>query len=294
MIKKVITCGILCILILVSGCSGVQKTFEPVGYDKVPAESSLGRGEMAVPSPPQEMPAPFQAKTDTPVSGQKESSEDSEQKIIRTASLSLEVSDVKDTAEEIERVAAENKGLIQSSSIYGGQNNQYSGSITIRVPSERFDDLITRINQEGKVISYSTSAQDVTEEYIDLNAQKRALTTQLEQYNRILTQAVNVSEILEVQREIERVQVDLDRIVGRMKYLENRISFSTVTITLSEPAQVITSSGQSVASVINEGISGFIEMITFLIIFVMTILPLIIIGTVVYLMYRQWNKKKQR
>ena len=65
---------------------------------------------------------------------------------------------------------------------------------------------------------------------------KQLFPNQLEQYNRILTQAVNVSEILEVQREIERIQVELDRITGKMKYLDTRIAFSVITIRLSEPS----------------------------------------------------------
>jgi hypothetical protein len=288
--KKIIICSILCLLILAAGCAGVEKS---TGYteDKISRSYDAGRGE-SLPSPPA-VTAGYASEPVSSVSRQKKESEESEQKIIRTASLSLEVPDVRKAAREIETVTTNNEGLIQSSSVYAGQNNQYSGTVTVRVPSGRFDTVLTQLNQYGRVLTTSTSATDVTEEYVDLVAQKNAFTTQLEQYNRILTKANNVSEILDVQKEIERVQVELDRIVGRMKYLDNRVSYSTITITLSEPAQVAASTGYSIVSVLNEGISGFIEMVTLIIIFFMTVLPLIIIGLLGYFGYRRWKRNQQ-
>ncbi len=181
---------------------------------------------------------------------------------------------------------------MQSSSVNAGQNDQYSGTVTIRIPSAQFDSALVQVKKLGKIISTSISAEDVTEEYVDLTAQKTALTNQLDQYNHILTQAVNVSEILEVQKEVERVQIELDRITGRMKYMDSRISFSTITIRLSEPAQVVTASSYSFASVISEGISGFTATLVWLVVVVMTLLPVFIIGGILYLIYRRIKLQK--
>jgi hypothetical protein len=281
-------------LILASGCTAVEKIKQPALYDEYEMDSGSAMHEaMPAPVPTQGLDSLYRSKGSESLSEGKEKSESIEQRIIKTASIKIEVVNVQQSISTIEIVAEENQGLIQSSSVYAGQNNQYSGSVTMRIPSSQFDGALSKISVIGKIISSSTSAEDVTEEYVDLAAQKTALTNQLEQYNRILTKAINVSEILEVQREIERVQVELDRIHGRIKYLDNRVSFSTITISLTEPAQVVTATGHSAASVISDGISGFIEMVVVIVVIIMTLLPLAILGGISYLIYRRWKNNQQ-
>ena len=215
-----------------------------------------------------------------------------EQKIIRIADIKAEVTNVSESAERVKEVAKRHDGQVQSSSVYAGSQNRYSGTVTIRVPAERFDDALADIVAIGRVLSSSVTADDVTEEYVDLVAQRDSLSNQLAQYNRLLAKGQNVSEILDVQKEIERVQVQLDRIVGRMKYLDSRTSFSTITISLSEPAQVEAPGGYSVPAVISDGIAGFVDTLVWLFIAILTLLPLILLGGAGYWVYQRWKKNR--
>lgn len=216
----------------------------------------------------------------------------SEQKIIKTADLTLEVINVSVSTYMIQSYASKSGGIVQSSSINAIKPDRYSGSITIRVPAERFDSVLPEIMSLGKVLSSSIEAEDVTEEYVDLKAQKIALSNQLNQYNLIMEKAQNISDILEVQKEIERVMVELDRITGKIKYLENRVAFATITISLHDPPQVVTPAGYSFAEVITDGIAGFVDTLVMIFIWVLTFLPLVIICAVGYLAYRRWKKSK--
>lgn len=215
-----------------------------------------------------------------------------EQKIIRIADIKAEVTNVSESAERVKQVAKRHDGQVQSSSVYAGSQNRYSGTVTIRVPAERFDDALADIVAIGRVLSSSVTADDVTEEYVDLVAQRDSLSNQLAQYNRLLAKGQNVSEILDVQKEIERVQVQLDRIVGRMKYLDSRTSFSTITVSLSEPAQVEAPGGYSVPAVISDGIAGFVDTVVWLFIAILTLLPLILLGGAGYWVYQRWKKNR--
>ena len=296
MVSHVLIAGLLCILILSCGCTAFEKSQESL--------SQAGGFAGDVPSYAKSVPAPvstpgmtsysdnYRASESSGNTPQKDSVSPSDQKIIRTGDISLEVTDVQQTSEEIRKIVETTDGIVQSSSVNAGQNDQYSGTVTIRIPFAKFDEVLNKVKVLGKLTSSSISSQDVTEEYIDLTAQKTALENQLAQYNRIMTQAVNVSEILGVQREIERVQVELDRITGRMKYMDNRVSFSTLTIRLSEPPQVVTSTGYSIASVISEGISGFTGTVVWLIIVIMTLLPILIVGIMGYVVYQRIQKRK--
>ncbi len=293
MIQKALISLLFCLLILASGCTAVEK---------LPALSSMESGpdsdayHALAPAPvytasmsEKALPAGgYSEASDSEISGS-DVSNPSEQKIIKTGDLSLQVQDVRKTADSIGEIARAAGGVVQSSSVTAGSEDQYRGTVTIRVPSVRFEVALQSIQDLGKVTSSSISSQDVTEEYVDLDAQKTALEAQLIQYNRILAQAVNVSEILVVQREIERIQVELDRKTGKLKYYDNRISMSTITTRLTEPPQVVTATGYSIASVISEGIAGFSATVVWLVILIMTLLPLIILGAGAYLIYRRWK-----
>lgn len=288
MLKEVILTIVACTCILIAGCTATDRLLDHTEVPGLMPEESAKM--MSAPASEQYLPPSDIMREGGSKNADSIADISTEPKIIRTANLQLEVTDVRNITTEIQSIAESALGTVQSSSVSAGYNNQYSGTITIRIPSEKFEMVVQEIESLGKVLSSSTSADDVTEEYVDLAAQKNAQTNQLAQYNRILVQAVNVSEILEVQREIERVQVDLDRIVGRMKYLDSRVSLSTISIRLTEPARVTTSTGYSIATVISEGIEGFISTLVWLVVACMTFLPLILVGGAGYLIYKRWKK----
>lgn len=278
-------------VILVSGCTGVEQ-MQNFGGDV----RSSGSGEAvsyaapasyATPAPMAKMVSPERAEE----SDSAKISPD-EQKIIRTADITIEVSDVRSTVAGIGDLAENAKGLVQTSSVSVQNRDHYSGFVTIRIPERSFDQVITDIQKFGTVVKQNIKGEDVTEEYIDIAAQKSALQNQLLQYNRIMEKANNVTEILDVQQEIERVQVSLDRIEGKIRYLDNRISLSTISVTVKEP-ETVSTSGQSITSIISEGLSGFIGTVIWLFVLLLTLLPILILVAIILILYR-WKKGKNK
>jgi hypothetical protein len=215
-----------------------------------------------------------------------------DQKIIRTSQIHLEVQNVTATLDPLKDIATARGGYIGSMSVNTRYGDRLYAVLTMRVPAREFDSAITEIKALGSLTSESLSADDVTEEYVDLQARRTALASQLAQYNRIMEKAENVSEILEVQVQIERVQVEIDRIDGRLKYLDNRVDYGTITVALDEPEPVGGGKGFSIISVINEGITGFLAVTAGLVIILISIIPLIIVGVIVYVIYRWWKGRK--
>ncbi|MDD1693771.1 MAG: DUF4349 domain-containing protein [Methanoregula sp.] len=215
-----------------------------------------------------------------------------ETKIIRTADMTLEVKDVTGTVESLKALATAQGGYLSSTNVQKNYNNQLTGTVVIRVPQASFDNAISGTKALGTVKSISTSGEDVTEQYVDLQAQKTSYTNQLAQYNAIMKQSTKVEDIIKVQEQIDRVQTELDRLNGRLKYLDSRIDISTITVYLQEPEPVGGQTGHDFVSTINEGIAGFLGMIDALIILAFTLLPLIIIGSIGYTAYR-WHKGKK-
>jgi len=291
MIRPVVLISSLLVLLLV--CSGCLTTpgegnsatqGEKVGSqsDSYPGSPSIF-SENSLPSIPVPTAAPF-ADNSWDLA--------TDQKIIRTSQINIEIKNVTTTLDPLKSIASAHGGYIGSMSVNTRDGNRMYAVLTMRVPAQAFDSAITEIKALGSLKSESLSASDVTEEYVDLQARRSALASQLTQYNRVMEKAENVSEILQVQVQIERVQVEIDRIDGRLKYLDNRVDYATITVTLEESEPVGGGEGISLISVINESIAGFLAVAAGLIIILISIIPLIILGIIAYVIYRWWKGRK--
>ncbi len=210
-------------------------------------------------------------------------------KIIKTASVTLEVKDVPGSVETLKNIAALKGGYISSTNVQKGYNDQLSGSVVMRIPQAEFEATLAGVKAIGTVKSASTQGQDVTEEYVDLQAQRTSYQNQLAQYNEIMKKAVKVSDVIEIQQQIDRVQTELNRLDGRIRYLDSRIDLSTITVSLQEPEPVGGDTGHNFVATINEGINGFFGMVDAIIVLFFVLLPLIILGAAGYGIYR-WRK----
>jgi len=157
-----------------------------------------------------------------------------ERKIVKTGYLTLEVEDIAKSMDEVANMADGMGGYVVSS-----DKREYetgvSGSIRIRVPSERFEEAFERLRQFAIAVPYeNTEAVDVTEEYVDLEARLRNLEATEAQYLALLEKAEEVEDMLMVQRELSNVREEIERIEGRMLYLERTSDMALIEINLQE------------------------------------------------------------
>lgn len=184
-----------------------------------------GRGGVAIsPMPP--MPYP-------PTAGPTAAEVD--QKIIKLGALSLTVDSVTDTIDRITSLAVSRKGFVQTTSLSERPRGSHDGVIVIRVPSSEFESTMREIKSYAKVVNNETSSgQDVTEQYSDMQAQLRNAQAQETEYLNILKKATKVEEILSVQSYLGSVRAQIESLQGRIKYLENVTAFSTIEALLTE------------------------------------------------------------
>jgi hypothetical protein len=276
-------------LVAAAGCMGfpnagfdLSSASKDISTGRVPSESRIAYAGEAASAP---MPTSALSEPGSGISG-------IDSKIIKTAYLSVEVEDVFGSIETLKNLASQKGGYLSSTNIQKNNNDRLSGSVIIRVPAAEFENTLTGVRALGTVRSASTQGQDVTEEYVDLQAQKNSYQNQLAQYNEIMKKAVNVEDVITVQQQIDRVQTELNRLEGRLKYLDSRIDLSTITVNLQEPEPVGGETGHNFVTTINEGIAGFFAMIDAIIILLFTLLPLIIVGGAGYAIYR-WRKGRK-
>lgn len=154
--------------------------------------------------------------------------------VIRTGQVQLQVESVSDTFERIRLLAEANGGFVADSTIYGGGGKGGSASLTIRVPSERFGQVMADLQALGvEVDTLSTSAQDVTEQYADLQATLRNLTAVEGQYLELLGRAESIGEVLQVQDRLNQVRLQIEQVQGRINLLDHLTTLSTISVYLT-------------------------------------------------------------
>ncbi len=285
---KVIALMVVCIAVVVAaGCTGIPAT--ALEKSSSPQSSNVYASDSAVRSESASGAAPVPVPTSAPSSG---SSTGIDTKIIRTAYITIEVKDVTGSVDQLKNMVTAKGGYLSSSSISKGYNDRLSGTVVLRIPQAEFENTLAGVKAIGTVKSVSTQGEDVTEQYVDIQAQKTSYQNQLVQYNEIMKKAVKVSDVIEIQQQIDRVQTELNRLEGRLKYLDSRIDMSTITVTLQEPEPVGGETGHNFVTTINEGIAGFFGMVDVIIILLFTLLPVIILGALGYGIYR-WRKGNQ-
>jgi len=278
--------------IITAGCLSLGQSQQPTLGTVSSGSGGLSYGA-AVPVPmyaPVEKAASDQATTTATATGNTD--QGVETKIIETGQVTIEVPQVPAAIDKINAIAVSNGGYLSSSSVDTSQNNQKTGYVMIRIPAANFDAVMQSLSPLGKVLSTSEQRSDVTAQYIDLSIQNASLHNQLDGFNRILAQATSVDDILKVQVEIDRVTMELNQIEGQLRYLSNQIDLSTITVTLQEPEPVGGETGYNIVTAINDGIAGFFGMISAIIVFVFSVLPLIILAVIAYAVYL-WHKKRK-
>jgi hypothetical protein len=150
--------------------------------------------------------------------------------VVFTAELRLEVEDVDSALDAISIYAVESGGFVAGVSTTEGEG----GIIAIRVPQETFYEAIREIERLGEVKEKEVKGEDITEDYVDLDARLRNLRSQEERLLEILGMCVDVEEMLKVEKELERVRGGIEGLTGEMRYIEGRVELATITVSLEE------------------------------------------------------------
>jgi hypothetical protein len=218
-----------------------------------------------------------------------------ERKIIRNATLTLEVEHPGKALQRIASLAESRGGYIVTSDSrqQTGDNGERAYeviTVELRVPATQFDAALADIRAAGgSVTAQKITGKDVTEEYIDLEARLRTQRALESQLLEIMKRAQEVADAVSVQRELTNVRTEIERVEGRRRFLENQSSLSTISVTLQPPAPLIGTTGffRSVGSAFGEGVDIAAAITLFFIRLLLALIPVaIFIGLPAYFILR--------
>jgi hypothetical protein len=218
-------------------------------------------------------------------------------KVIKNAYIEIEIEKGKfqETMFALTNLAEQNGGFVASSESYSdSEGNLTSGRITIRVPSKSFSPALNKIKEMGTVKNISSYGQDVTQEYIDLESRLRNYEAQEKVLLELMKQSKKVSDSIEVQRELSNVQGEIEIIKGRMRYLDDMVSFSTIDVYFHEPEPISSASGLGFIEALKRGARGAIRVFNSIVVALIASSPVWIIIVIIAIIIWQVTKAKRR
>lgn len=285
--------ALVLLLGLMSGCGGGETSASVTSDAAASAESadsgtgSYG-GNMAAQMP--ESPA------------EEENGEDRLQnaKMIYTADLSVETTAFDDAAAGLRQLVEDMGGYFESASLHNYGSDYRSAYYTIRVPAERFRDLLEQVGELCHVVRQEEDSDNISEQYYDTESRLVTQQTKLERLQTLLSQAETMEDIITIESAISETELEIEQLTGTLRQYDSLVDYSTVTISLEEvyrlsnveeaPTSFASRLGQAFAA----GWNGFVDVLEALVmILAYAWVPVLIVLAVVGTLLWRWLRKRK-
>jgi len=220
--------------------------------------------------------------------------------VIKTGTINMVVKDIKSSVKSIIQHVKDKGGWVVSSSVTEKEKVPL-GNVTVRIPSEVFDETMDYSKALAEKVSYEgTQGRDVTEEYVDLQSRLRNLEATETQLLNIMERSGTIPDVLAAQKELTKIRGQIEQTKGKIQYLERSAEMATITINLAlsedllpippaekwRPKYVLLRAWHSVLGSLR-GISYFLIWIG---VYSLIWVPL---GIIVWKLKRFWKRKKE-
>jgi hypothetical protein len=211
-----------------------------------------------------------------------------ERMVIQTADLAIVVQNPQARMNEISKMAQDMGGYVVSSNLYQTSTNLGKqvpeATIVVRVPSEKLDEALVLIKKDAGDVQYENrNGQDVTNAYVDLQAQLKAKEAAEAQLLKIMNDAVRAEDVLNTYMQVQSIQTEIEQLKGQIKYYDEAVALSSISVRLiaEEGTQPIEIGPWKPAGAVKQAIEDLIvffqNFVDFLIRFAIYILPALIL-----------------
>ena len=288
---------LVCVVLALSACAPRAAQVKSVPLSEVvEAERVLGRA-----------PAPRSASAEYAATDSDQSSAGEARMVIFTSQLGIVVDDTAAVISEIKGIVASLGGYVSTSNTWfegDPENEQLRGRMTVRVPSESLDGVLSRIKGlANQVRQDELSGQDVTEEYTNLGARLRNLEATETELRELLTEVREsqgeADEILKVHERLTEIRGQIEQLKGRIQYLERSSALARVDIEIypeETKKPVVDAPGFQPGRIIRNAARAFVntlEVLAGVVIWLAIFSPVIAIPVVIILLIRRGRRKRR-
>jgi hypothetical protein len=162
---------------------------------------------------------------------------DEQRSVILRSDVTIETTDVSAAIARVQRLVASQRGLITSISVESGADQGWAWMV-VRVPPDQLDVMLGALSDDadlGRVVSESRSADDVTSQLVELEVRIDNLRESIATVRRIMTEAVDIGDVVLLEAELNRRQTDLEVMLARQSDLDGQVEMATVHLNLHQP-----------------------------------------------------------
>ena len=216
--------------------------------------------------------------------------------VIRTGTASIEVDSLQSAIARLKQLSARVGGYVANSNIESGKSQLRQAVMEVKIPATRFDEALTGLNPIGKLESVNVEAQDVGEEFVDVNARmENARRLERRLIDLLATRTGKLKDVLDVEQSLAQVREEIERYQGRIRYLQAHTAVSTLTVTMHEPIPVVGAAGKSVmGEAFAQAWRNLVALIAFVIQALGIVLPLGIVAALAWIVTRRLKVGRAR
>ena len=227
------------------------------------------------------------------------------QKLIRRVHISAETEDLETLLGSLTAQVRALDGYIENQELYNGSAyssyRHRSANLTIRIPAAKLDAFIGEVHSVSNVVSYNESQEDVTLTYVSTESRIKALETEQERLLELLSQAENMSDLLEIESRLTDVRYELENVTSQLRVLANKVDYATVDLYIDQVKVYTEVEEQTVwqrsGSGFTKNLKGMGEWLTDFFVWLVTYSPQLVIfaliAVVAIRLLRRRNKKRQ-
>lgn len=168
-----------------------------------------------------------------------------------------------------------------------------TGQVTFQVPADHLDDVITQLRRVGTAQDLVMTGNDVTLQYVDLQARLRNTEAQRDAMLTLMSQAHTVGDIIQVQNQLGQITGQIEQIKGQLAYFDHTTTYATIAVTIREAAASAHTDEWGLRTAALQGLHNFVAVLAFILIALGTVAPLIIVALVGFVSWRlalRWRR----
>ncbi len=214
-----------------------------------------------------------------------------DRKLIKNAHLNFETDSLASRKKIVDEAVKQFSAYVQHEEQYASSDRE-TVTTTVRVPSENFEGFMEAVCVGvGMFDSKTIAVDDVTEEYVDVEARIKTKKELKARFTALLDKAETIKKIMEIEREIAALQAEIESYEGRLKYLSGGVKYATVDISYYRLLDVPTEFDNKFENAFSNGWEGFVWFFVGLV----SIWPLLVIIAVMLIIIRmQIRRRKAR
>ena len=203
-----------------------------------------------------------------------------DRRLVRQATMSLEVDDVARASSDVAAVADELGGYVHSENLGSASRERTTstwGRVTIKVPTAKHAEAMRQVAGKGTLLSRSSSVEDVTTQYVDTKARVRTMRLGIQRIQRLLAKATSLDDVIALESELTTRESELETTLAQMKSLEERTSMSSISVELTTDAALASEEEETgFVAGLKRGWSAFLWSVTAVLTLLGALLPFVV------------------